>query len=397
MATGDVVVDGLWKTFRIYHQRSSTLKQAMLRRGVEIYDEFWALRDVSFEVPAGTTFGLIGANGAGKSTMLKVLSRILVPDKGSVHVDGRVSALLELGSGFHPELSGRENIFLNGTILGMTKAEITRRMDEIIAFSGIEPAIDHAVKTYSSGMHARLGFAIAVSIEPDILIVDEVLSVGDEQFQRRCLERMSELRSGGRTAIFVSHGLGQVQQICSKAVWLDKGEVAADGDTEDVINAYLRSVSGDVRLDARGRERHGSGEVQLDVDILTDEGAASAVATGDRVTIRLSWVCEHPVDDVMFAFRIHSAEGVVVAGDQIHDASMSTLTPGAGHVDYEIPRFSLLPGAYHLSASVHGRQSGHIYDSGPRLADLDVIPRESRLDSLGYFVLDGSWSGAPSA
>jgi ABC-2 type transport system ATP-binding protein len=393
MATGDVVVDGLWKTFRIYHQRSSTLKQAIVRRGRDVYDEFWALRDVSFEVPAGTTFGLIGANGAGKSTMLKVLSRILVPDKGSVRADGRVSALLELGSGFHPELSGRENIFLNGTILGMSHGELTRRFDSIVEFSGLEHAIDNAVKTYSSGMQARLGFAVAVSIEPDILIVDEVLAVGDEQFQRRCLERMDELRSGGRTAIFVSHSLGQVQQICDRAVWLDKGSVAADGATEDVIGAYLRSVMGDTRVDARGRERTGTGEIQMDVDLLVNDVETATLVSGDPLTVRLSWSCERAFEDVEFVFRIHAADGVVVAGDRLHDDAVARLGPGDGHFDYVVPTLGLVSGAYHVSASVQDRHTGHVYDGGRWLASLDVVPQGSQLDALGYFRLEGSWCG----
>ena len=391
MAKGDVVVDGLWKTFRIYHQRSSTLKQALLRRRADVFDEFWALRDVTFDVRAGSTLGLIGANGAGKSTMLKVLSRILVPDKGMVRTEGRVSALLELGSGFHPELSGRENVFLNGTILGMSENEIGRRFDEIVAFSGLEASIDNAVKTYSSGMQARLGFAVAVAIEPDILIVDEVLAVGDEQFQRRCLERMNELRSGGRTAIFVSHGLGQVQQICDEAIWLDKGSIAASGGTEDVINAYLRSVTGNARIDARGRQRIGSGEVRLEVELAQQGVPCNAIGSGDPLTVSLAWTCDEVIDDTQFVFRIHTADGLVVAGERTsHEAQR--LEPAAGRLEYSIAHLPLLPGSYHVSAEVIQRHTGHIYDGGPHLASFDVVPRESQLDSVGCFGLDGAWS-----
>jgi ABC-2 type transport system ATP-binding protein len=393
MAKADVVVDGLWKTFRIYHQRSSTLKQAIVRRGKEEFEEFWALRDVSFEVPAGTTFGLIGANGAGKSTMLKVLSRILVPDKGSVKLGGRVSALLELGAGFHPELSGRENVFLNGTILGMTEAEVERKFDEIVAFSGLEHAIDNAVKTYSSGMQARLGFAVAVSIEPEILIIDEVLAVGDEQFQRRCLERMAELRAGGRTCIFVSHSLGQVQQICERVVWLDKGRLAEEGNAEEVIASYLRSVSSNVWIDAEGRDRMGTGEVRLDVEVLADGAPTTWVELGSPATFRISWTCEKPVADVVLEFRIHSAEGIVVAGEQIRDGALTHLKPGAGHLEYKVPRLSLLPGAYHISASVQDRHGARVYDSSQNLVSFDVAPRDSQFHSLGYVTLDGAWGG----
>ena len=268
MSTDAIEVDGVWKTFRIFHNRNSTLKQAVLRRRRETFEEFWALRDVSFDIPAGSSFGIIGANGAGKSTMLKVLARILVPDKGAVRVDGRVSALLELGAGFHPELSGRENVFLNGNILGMSSSTLRSKFDEIVSFSGLEEFIDQPVKTYSSGMFARLGFSVAVAVEPDVLLVDEVLAVGDEQFQRRCTEKMGEIRSSGRTVVFVSHGLAQVQQLCDHAVWLNKGEVQVVGDTNKVVQAYLESVTTSYRLDDRGRQRTGSGEIQLEVELL---------------------------------------------------------------------------------------------------------------------------------
>jgi ABC-type microcin C transport system duplicated ATPase subunit YejF len=242
-------------------------------------------------------------------------------------------------------------------------------------------------------MQARLGFAVAVSIEPDILIVDEVLAVGDEQFQRRCLERMDELRSGGRTAIFVSHGLSHVQQICDRAVWLDKGVVAADGATEDVISAYLRSVMGDTRVDDRGRERIGSGEVELDLDLLVDGRSTTTVTSGDPLTVRLTWSSERAMDDLQFLFRIHSADGVVVAGDRLHDDGVARIGPGSGHVDYRISTLALVPGAYHVSASVEDRHTGHVYDGGRWLSALDVIPHGSQLDALGYFRLDGSWCG----
>jgi ABC-2 type transport system ATP-binding protein len=392
MAIGDVTVDGLWKTFRIYQQQSSTLKQAVLRRGREEFEEFWALRDVSFEVPAGTTLGMIGANGAGKSTMLKVLSRILVPDRGSVRMEGRVSALLELGAGFHPELSGRENIFLNGTILGMTQSELLRRFDDIVEFAGLEHAIDNPVKTYSSGMQARLGFSVAVSIEPDILIVDEVLAVGDEEFQRRSLERMDELRSGGRTAIFVSHGLAQVQQICDRAVWLDKGEVRAEGQTADVINDYLRSVSPNVRVDGDGREHLGSGEIELDLRVLSNGAVVDAVEFGAPVDLRLSWSGGTETHDLKLEFAIHAADGHVVAGDQINDEAESALRETDGTLVYSMSRLVLLPGSYRLSALIKDRHSDHIYDSSPRMASLTVHPHGTEFKLPGSIALEGRWT-----
>jgi ABC-type polysaccharide/polyol phosphate transport system ATPase subunit len=390
MAVGDVVVDEVWKSFRIYHQRRSTLKQAAVRWRGDVYDDFWALRELSFEVPAGTTLGIIGANGAGKSTILKVLARILVPDRGAVRVDGRVSALLELGAGFHPELTGRENIFLNGTILGMSKKDLVAKFDDIVAFAGVSQSIDNAVKTYSSGMQARLGFAVASSVDPDILIIDEVLAVGDEQFQRRCLERISELRAGGRTAIFVSHGLGQVQQICDTAVWLDNGSVVGSGDTDDVINAYLRSVSGVHRLDQEGRQRSGDGTVELDAEVVSGLTDTGVVLSGEPLVIRLSWSCREAVADASIAFRVHTADGLVIAGEQLR--SMPRLEAGGGYVDFAIERLPLLPGSYHLSTVAADRRTGHVFDACDRMLDLDVVPRASELGSLGCVALRGKWS-----
>jgi ABC-type polysaccharide/polyol phosphate transport system ATPase subunit len=392
VSVGDVVVDGVWKTFRIYHQRSSTLKQAILRRGVDHFDTFWALSDVSFDIPAGSTTGIVGANGAGKSTLLKVLSRILVPDKGDIRASGRISALLELGAGFHPELSGRENVFLNGSILGMSNAELNRKFDEIVSFAGLETSIDKAVKTYSSGMAARLGFAVASSVEPDILIIDEVLAVGDEQFQRRCLDRITELRSGGRTVVFVSHGLGQVQQICDRAVWLDQGKVRSIGGAEDVIDAYLRSVRGASRIDGQGRERAGAGDTHIDGEITRGLTSDGFIVSGEPFTLRLTWSLEHTIDNALIAFRIHSNEGLILAGQQLRDERITPLPVGRGHLDFEVPSLPLLPGTYHISAAIVDRFSGHVHDACARLIELSVIPGGPHFDSLGYFDLGGTWS-----
>ncbi|MGA0789524.1 MAG: ABC transporter ATP-binding protein, partial [Ilumatobacteraceae bacterium] len=225
MSAPAVAVHDLWKSFRLYHERNQFLKAAILRGRRARYEEFWALKDVSFEVPVGTTFGVIGSNGSGKSTLLKCLAGILVPERGSVEISGRISALLELGAGFHPELSGRENVFLNGAILGLSKKEIAARFDSIVDFAGLEDFIDTPVKNYSSGMFVRLGFAVAAHVEPEVLLVDEVLSVGDEAFQRKSAEKIEQFRREGRTIVFVSHGLGQVEQLCETVAWIDHGDL----------------------------------------------------------------------------------------------------------------------------------------------------------------------------
>jgi ABC-2 type transport system ATP-binding protein len=392
--TGDIEVDNVWKTFRIFHDRNTTLKQALLRRKRENFEEFWALKDVSFSIPSGSTFGIIGANGAGKSTMLKLLARILVPDKGSVRPHGRVSALLELGAGFHPELTGRENVFLNGSILGMSTATLRGKFDEIVDFAGLEAFIDQPVKTYSSGMFARLGFSVAVAVEPDILLVDEVLAVGDEQFQRRCAEKMDELRSGGRTVVLVSHGLTQVQQMCDKAAWLDHGTLQQSGPTEDVVNAYLASVTTAYRLDSRGRQRTGSGEIELELE-LVHEHLEQPISTGMPVTLRFGWSSEQAMKNVAVAFTIRAADGYAVAGaSDIFEPQLGELGPGTGHIDYSIPSLNLLPGSYHIAAALNDRSTGHVYDHSPHIVEFDVAAAPGHESATGTLALGGRWHHA---
>lgn len=239
-----VRVDHLSKKFRLYHERNQSLKSAIMRGRVSVHEDFWALKDVNFEVPTGSTFGLIGSNGSGKSTLLKCLAKIYYPEKGTISYNGRIAALLEVGSGFHPELSGRENVFLNGSILGMSKKEITRKFDEIVDFSGVEQFIDQPVKNYSSGMYVRLGFAVAINVDPDILVVDEVLSVGDAEFQEKCSRKFREFKEAGKTVVLVSHSMESVQEMCDHAAWLNHGELVAVGEAAPTIKAYLDSLEG---------------------------------------------------------------------------------------------------------------------------------------------------------
>jgi ABC-2 type transport system ATP-binding protein len=213
-----------------------------MRGRVSVHHDFWALKDVSFEVPVGSTFGLIGSNGSGKSTLLKCLAKIYYPEKGKISANGRTAALLEVGSGFHQELSGRENVFLNGSILGMSKKEITRKLDEIIDFSGVEEFIDQPVKNYSTGMYVRLGFSIAIHVDPDILVVDEVLAVGDAEFQEKCRQKFADFSAAGKTVILVSHSMGLVSEMCDQAAWLNHGDLLAVGPADSTIQAYLDSL-----------------------------------------------------------------------------------------------------------------------------------------------------------
>lgn len=230
------------KRFRLYHERNQSLKSAIMRGRRSVHEDFWALRDVSFDVPEGSTFGLIGSNGSGKSTLLKCLAKIYYPTSGTVIHNGRLAALLEVGSGFHPELSGRENIFLNGSILGMSKKEVTAKFDEIVDFSGVEQFIDQPVKNYSSGMYVRLGFAVAINVNPDILVVDEVLAVGDAEFQEKCRLKFIDLKTQGKTVILVSHSMAQVADMCDHVAWLSHGSLRDLGEAAPVIDAYMSSL-----------------------------------------------------------------------------------------------------------------------------------------------------------
>jgi lipopolysaccharide transport system ATP-binding protein len=235
-----VRVDRLGKKFRIYSERNQSLKSALMRGRVSKYDQFWALRDLSLEVAKGTTLGLVGGNGSGKSTLLKTLAKIYWPDEGDIEYFGRMSALLEVGSGFHPELTGRENIFLNGSILGMKRKEIEQRFEQIVEFSGVREFIDQPVKNYSSGMYVRLGFSVAIHVEPDILVVDEVLAVGDAAFQAQCFERFRELKRQGTTIILVSHDMEAVNSLCDQVAWIKKGRLQMSGTAKKVTQAYLK-------------------------------------------------------------------------------------------------------------------------------------------------------------
>jgi len=243
MSDWAVHVEDVSKRFRLYHERNQTLKSAILRGKTSKHEDFWALRDVTFEVKEGNTHALVGSNGSGKSTLLKCLAKIYWPTEGNIEYRGRMASLLEVGSGFHLELSGRENIYLNGSILGMSRKEIDRKFDSIVDFSGVEKFLDQPVKNYSSGMYVRLGFSIAIHVDPDILVVDEVLSVGDEEFQRKSFQKFLEFKEKGKTIILVTHTMQVVRDICDTATWINKGEMMTTGEASAVVDQYQASIA----------------------------------------------------------------------------------------------------------------------------------------------------------
>jgi lipopolysaccharide transport system ATP-binding protein len=398
-----VRVVGVSKKFTLHTERRNSVKERLVRGRARTDGDFWALRDVSFEVPRGTTFGLIGHNGSGKSTMLKLLAGVHRPTSGSVITDGRVSALLELGAGFHGELTGRENVHLNGSILGLSRRQIEESMEKIIDFADIGEFIDAPVKVYSSGMYVRLGFSIAVTVDPEILIVDEIIAVGDEQFQRKCFDYMFELRKRGTTVVLVTHSLGLVQDLCDQAVWLHHGRVQRIGDSRDVVQGYLDLVN-DKEAESRpepsevtgSHARLGSGEVRIEsVEYLDGAGNASPVLLcGEPATFRVHYRAAERVKDVMFGLGFQHESGVNVAGPNSGSGPPPvTNLLGEGVVEFQVPRLTLQPGVYEVSAAAVDR--GHTFDYVDRGYELRV--RGNSNAEPGLTRMFGEWTAGTSS
>jgi lipopolysaccharide transport system ATP-binding protein len=404
-----VVADGIGKMYRVAGGPNGLdpLDAVTARRGLLSFRrrvpkrDFWALQDVSFEIAEGEVVGVIGANGAGKSTLLKILARITDPTRGYAEVRGRVGSLLEVGTGFHPELTGRENVFLNGAILGMRRAEIKRKFDQIVEFSGVAQFIDVPVKWYSSGMYVRLAFAVAAHLEPEILFVDEVLSVGDLAFQQKCLGRMDEIASGGRTILFVSHNLAAVSSICSKALYLANGSVKTSGGVREAIDAYVEDVKTPARSKIRDRaDREGNGRLRFtEVRV----GSTATVATGDDCTISLSYEGAPARASVRVELAVYGAlaEPVFHCSNQTSGDEIDAIE-AHGEYTCTIRRLPLAPGRYTIN--VYCEVDGEVADWVQSAAVLDVIDGDyfgsGRLPSRahGTVVVDHSWStgDAPS-
>ncbi|MDB5297608.1 MAG: hypothetical protein JWO31_3591 [Phycisphaerales bacterium] len=358
-------VRGLSKAYTIGHRRAdapNTLAESLLARARRPFgrreerEAFRALNDVSFDVAKGEVVGIVGRNGAGKSTLLKVLSRITEPTAGEIDVYGRIGSLLEVGTGFHPELTGRENVYLNGAILGMGKSEIRRRFDAIVAFAEVERFLDTPVKRYSSGMYTRLAFAVAAHLEPEILVIDEVLAVGDQAFQDKCLGKMKELGQQGRTVLFVSHNMGAVAHLCGRAVLLDAGRVKLIGSAVDVIRAYLTDAAGTTAFSRGAFSGTLAGRVRFrDVSVSGGDGQPAS-ALSPTAPIRIAALGES--DQRIPAYRTTLSiyrDGVRLL--TMHDVLKPlALPPGPFRADYEIPAFFLRPGDY--SVAVGGYRDG---------------------------------------
>jgi ABC-type polysaccharide/polyol phosphate transport system ATPase subunit len=418
------------KIYRRYGGRQfATLKSALLQRSIlrdmQPSETFPALRNVSFKVAKGSTFGVMGRNGSGKSTALKLVAGITKPTSGTVHVDGRISALIELGAGFHPEISGRENVFINGIMLGLSKREIQARFDEIVDFAELREFIDAPVKTYSSGMYMRLGFAVAINVDPDVLLVDEVLAVGDEGFTHKCLDKFGEFRRRGKTILLVTHSLNLIERFCDDAVWLDAGEKRAEGDPKRVIGAYLTAVeeteeqllaattaravqeAADPPTDAEPvpatettdnmsqatEGRWGSREVEIvQVAFLDrDQQPSFVFHTGDAMSIRVKVRAAHPIDDFVFGIGLFNADGVCCYGTNTYLEEMNPeRLAGDADVTFAIDGLDLVEGTYKLDVAVHKRD-GFPYDYHRLLYTFRV---KSRTQDVGIYRPRHRWSFA---
>jgi ABC-type polysaccharide/polyol phosphate transport system ATPase subunit len=415
------------KVYRRYTRRKqfATLKSALLKgsliQDLQPEEKFPALQGVSFNVPAGKTYGIIGRNGSGKSTALKLVAGITRPTTGTVTVRGRVSALIELGAGFHPEISGRENVFINGIMLGLSKREVARRFDEIVEFAELQQFIDAPVKTYSSGMYMRLGFAVAIHVDPDVLLVDEVLAVGDEGFTHKCLDKFGEFKRRGKTILLVTHSLSLVERFCDEALWLDSGKVRGAGDPKRVVGAYLTDVerseekqlaavegraheqseqraesseqdTGDVQDDmSRAVEgRWGSREIEItDVTLKAEDGQPSHVfQSGERMTVELKVRAHAPISDFVFGIGLYSTEGVTCYGT---NTALEDFQPeeirGDGEVTFTIDSLDLVEGTYKLDVAVHKRD-GYPYDYHRLLYTFRV---KSRSRDVGIYRPKHQW------
>ena len=392
------------KRFTVHLEAQRSFQQAFIhlfqprREGART---FWSLRDVSFSVNQGDSLGVIGANGSGKSTLLKLIAGILDPTSGDIFSSGRVASMLELGAGFHPELTGRENIFLNGSLYGLSHRQMKQRVDAIIDFAELGDLIDMPIKHYSSGMYVRLGFAVAIHTDPDALLVDEVLAVGDVSFQQKCLDSVRKFRDHGGTLILVSHDLGTVQSVCNQAIWLDHGLVKAQGQPTDVVMAYLNDVAEHAESKAASQplpelqegRRWGTGKIQITrVELCDGAGVPRHVfVSGSALEVRLHYRASDCMANPVFGLAIYHQNGTQICGPNTDFGGLHLpLEMGEGQVVYRVPALALLEGAYLISTAVVDGADSEVYDYHDRAYPFQVSTGKSR-ERYGLVSLNGEW------
>ena len=361
--------------------------------------DLWAVRDVTFDIEPGRCVGIIGRNGSGKSSLLKLIARIIQPTTGQIEVRGRVSALLELGAGFHQDLTGRENIYLNASVLGLNREQTEGLFDEIVAFSELGRFIDMPVKHYSSGMYMRLGFSVAIHVRPDILIVDEILAVGDQTFQAKCMDRIMEMKRAGVTILFISHDLSTIGNLCSDVIWLDRGRVRQVGPAEQVLAQYrdhlFQRVGEQLNLenDAGGFRRWGSRLIEITgVRLLDDDGRETTIFhTGDSLRVEIAYVAHEPVSEPEFGLALYRHDGLHIAGPNTRVGGLAMgVVEGSGVVCYAIEQLPFLPGRYQLSAAIHDSARPHAYDFHEEAYAFRIVEGGTR-EKEGLLALSASW------
>ncbi len=368
-----VQIEQVSKHFKLYHQNARSIKERMIRFGRTEYEEFWALRDVSITIEQGSTFGLLGHNGSGKSTLLKCVAGILRPTSGRILKRGRTAALLELGSGFHPDLTGRENIFLNGSILGLTRSEVERIFDAVVDFSEIGRFIDNQVKYYSSGMYARLAFALAVHVDPELVVIDEVLAVGDEAFQRKCMRRIKEFQREGRTIMLVTHAADVVRQICDTAAVLDRGNLVHLGTPAEAVKAFRESLrlrgielpeEAKRLTDAELEWEHNKEFRFTSVQVVNAEGTpVTSVRPLEHIRIRAEYETTRLLDDVVVSLHLSNSDGdMLLATNTLMLGARTEGFSGTGVVEFSVNQLTLGDGIYPLQLGAHSRDSTVLYD-----------------------------------
>jgi len=361
-----VTVEGVSKRFRLYHERGNSLKERFVKRGQARYEDLWALNDLSFDVKEGETIGILGHNGSGKSTLLKCICGVLQPTQGQVVVRGTLAGLLELGAGFQPELSGRDNVYLNGSMLGLSRRDVEKVFDEIVEFAELEQFIDNQVKFYSSGMYVRLGFAVAVSVKPDILVIDEVLAVGDERFQRKCLQRIREFKEQGRTIIVVTHSADQVKSICDRAVVLSHGNMLDVGTPGHAVQIFRDSLLGEEASRPVHEEAQiiHKGDVTLLEITCTHPGAVASLPfrSGDPVEITLVYTSNAPIKGVVFGIEVHSPLGYLVLATSTLDLDEHLdLETGKGELTFSFDSWPFAGEEMKISGGILSRLGGVVY------------------------------------
>lgn len=397
----------VWEKYRLYHDKTNSLKETLVRFKRASYEEFWALKGVTFDIKRGDVFGVIGVNGSGKSTLLKCIARTIVPTKGSVKVNGRVSALLEVGAGFHPDLTGRENVFINGAMLGMSRREVKKKFDDIVSFAGLEQFIDMPVRSYSSGMYMRLGFSVAIHVDPEILLIDEVLSVGDQEFQMKCKEKIDELKNQGKTILLVSHSLPEVKRLCDNAAWLEAGTLRDIGPVDKVVSAYMEDVHNkrlynleeQAKATTKTENRWGSREVEITkFEILDSTGQERfVVRTGEDVRVRIAYEAHQRVDKPVFGFVVFRPDGLVciVSTTRTTGNDVDFVEEGEGVFECVIDDLNLLAGSYVITAYIYDDSLLLPYDHHDKMYELMII--EGKYDEKwGVYHIPSTWSQVES-